>query len=69
MSSRLIRISVLAILLLPCAAKLVAQMPNAYGANITLEAAKKPAAAALAEAAKNKWTMAVAVVDTGGTLV
>jgi uncharacterized protein GlcG (DUF336 family) len=68
-SSRLIRISVFAVLLIPCAAKLMAQMPNAYGANITLEAAKKPVAAALAEAAKNKWTMAVAVVDTGGTLV
>ncbi|NWJ42349.1 MAG: heme-binding protein [Geothrix sp.] len=50
-------------------ASLAAQMPNAYGAPISLEQAKKPAAAALAEAARNKWTMAVAIVDTSGNLV
>jgi uncharacterized protein GlcG (DUF336 family) len=44
-------------------------MPNPYGAPISLEAAKKPAAAALAEAARNKWTMAVAIVDTSGNLI
>jgi len=49
--------------------RLMAQMPNPYGAPISLEEAKKPAAAALAEAAKNKWTMAVAIVDPGGNLV
>ena len=42
---------------------------NAYGPSISLEAAKKAAAAALAEARKNNWTMAVAVVDCGGYLV
>jgi len=47
----------------------LAQMPNPYGAPISLEDAKKPAAAALAEAAKNKWTMAVAIVDPSGNLV
>ena len=52
-----------------CGVNLMAQMPNPYGAPITLEEAKKPAAAALAEAAKNKWTMAVAIVDTGGNLI
>jgi uncharacterized protein GlcG (DUF336 family) len=40
-----------------------------YGPTITLEAAKKAAAAALAEARKNNWTMAVAIVDPAGTLV
>ena len=40
-----------------------------YGASITADAAKKIAAAALAEAKKNNWDMAVAVVDTGGYLV
>jgi uncharacterized protein GlcG (DUF336 family) len=40
-----------------------------YGAPISNENAKKAAAAALAEAAKNHWTMAVAVVDPSGTLV
>ena len=44
-------------------------MPNPYGPPITLEAAKKAATAALAEAARNNWTMAVAIVDPNGTLV
>lgn len=44
-------------------------LPNPYGPPISLEAAKKAAAAALAEAVKNHWTMAVAVVDPSGTLV
>jgi len=40
-----------------------------YGNSITADAAKKIAAAAIAEARKNNWAMAVAVVDTGGYLV
>ena len=47
----------------------LAQMPNAYGPSVTLETAKKVAAPAIAEAAKNNWTIAVAVVDPGGNLV
>ncbi len=47
----------------------VAQMPNAYGNPISLETAKKVAAPALAEAAKNNWTVAVAIVDPSGNLV
>ncbi len=47
----------------------IAQMPNAYGPPIALETAKKVAAPALAEAAKNNWNIAVAVVDPGGNLV
>ncbi len=46
-----------------------AQMPNPYGMPITLEDAKKAAAPALAEAAKNKWAIAVAIVDPSGNLV
>lgn len=46
-----------------------AQMPNPYGPNVTSETAKKVAEAALAEARKNSWTMAAAIVDTSGTLV
>jgi glc operon protein GlcG len=46
-----------------------AQMPNAYGAPISLENAKKAAAPALAEAAKNNWNVAVAIVDPSGNLV
>jgi glc operon protein GlcG len=44
-------------------------MADPYGASITLEDAKKAAAAALAEARRNGWTMAVAITDTGGFLV
>jgi len=44
-------------------------MPNPYGPPISLENAKKAAAATLAEARKNNWTMAVAVTDTAGCLV
>src|SRR5580700_2236017 len=40
-----------------------------YGISISADAAKKIAAAAVAEARKNNWAMAVAVVDTGGYLV
>ena len=47
----------------------LAQMPNMYGAPINLETAKKLSAAAVAEASKNKWTMAVAIVDIAGDLV
>jgi glc operon protein GlcG len=36
---------------------------------LSLAAAKKIAAAAEAEAAKNKWTMAIAVLDDGGHLL
>jgi glc operon protein GlcG len=46
-----------------------AQMSNPYGPPISVDNAKKAAAAALAEAVKNHWTMAVAVVDPNGTLV
>jgi uncharacterized protein GlcG (DUF336 family) len=50
-------------------ASAVAQMPNPYGLPISLENARKAAAPALAEAAKNSWTVAVAIVDPGGNLV
>ena len=46
-----------------------AQMPNPYGAPISLENAKKAAAPAPAEAEKNHWNMAVAIVDPSGNLV
>ena len=39
-----------------------------YGAPITLDAAKKIAAAAEAEAKKNNFPMAIAIVDSSGTL-
>ena len=45
------------------------QMPNPYGSPISVENAKKAAAPALAEARKNNWNMAVAIVDPSGNLV
>jgi uncharacterized protein GlcG (DUF336 family) len=47
----------------------VAQMPAPYGMPIGLENAKKAAAPAIAEATKNNWNMAVAIVDPSGNLV
>jgi uncharacterized protein GlcG (DUF336 family) len=40
-----------------------------YGPPITLEAAKKLAATAQAEAARNHWLMTVAIVDPAGDLI
>jgi uncharacterized protein GlcG (DUF336 family) len=40
-----------------------------YGPDITIEAAKKIAAATLAECQANKWNVAVAIVNTHGSLV
>ena len=69
MSSTFQRITLSMAMLALCGGSLLAQMPNPYGAPISLEQAKKPAAAAKAEAAKNNWTMAIAIVDTSGNLV
>src|SRR5208283_1961459 len=61
--------------LLWCAASASAQQASAnpnltpYGPPVSVEIAKKAAAAALAEARKNNWNMAVAVVDPSGNLV
>jgi uncharacterized protein GlcG (DUF336 family) len=40
-----------------------------YGSSIGLEMAKRLAAPAIAEARKNQWTMAVAIVDISGGLI
>jgi len=47
----------------------VYQMPIPYGAPVSLDNAKKAAAAAVTEATKNGWTMVVAIVDPDGTLI
>jgi uncharacterized protein GlcG (DUF336 family) len=44
------------------------QIPQ-YGANVTLDQAKKALTAADAEARKNGWPVAIAIVDTAGNLV
>jgi len=46
-----------------------AQLPNPYGASVTLDQAKKIAALSVTEAAKNNWKMAIAIVDVAGDLV
>ena len=43
--------------------------PVAYGEPITLEAAKRIVNAAEVFAVANQWTVAIAIVDTGGNLV
>jgi glc operon protein GlcG len=44
-------------------------LPNPYGSAITIDQAKHAAAPAIAEARRNNWLMAVAVVDPAGSLV
>ena len=56
-------------LLVLASAPVLAQLSGPYALPIGLDDAKKVAAPALAEARKNGWTMAVAVVDTAGDLV
>jgi uncharacterized protein GlcG (DUF336 family) len=46
-----------------------AQPRPPYGADVTLDQAKKIAAGAVAESQKNGWRMAIAVVDNHGMLV
>ena len=45
-----------------------AQMPNPYGESISSDNAKKIAALSVAEARKNNWKMAIAIVDIAGDL-
>jgi uncharacterized protein GlcG (DUF336 family) len=47
----------------------LAQQRPPYGAAINLETAKKIAAASAAEARKNNWNVAIAIVDNHGLLV
>ena len=46
-----------------------AQQPTPYGAPMSLDAAKKAMAASEAEARKNNWPVAIAILDTTGSLV
>ena len=56
----------LTVLAMLAAATASAQMPNPYGASVTLETARKIAATAMVEANKSGFKMAIAVVDTAG---
>ena len=54
--------------MLACATVATSQTMS-YGPNINVETAKRLAAPAIAEARKNNWNMAIAIVDTAGDLV
>ena len=69
MSPRVIRSLIILMFALRAANVMAQMMPNPYGPPISLDNAKKVAASALAEAAKNNWKMAVAIVDPAGILV
>lgn len=43
--------------------------PMSYGVSVTMGQAEKMMAAAILEASRNNWLMAIAIVDTGGNLV
>jgi glc operon protein GlcG len=64
-------LALLAVVSLPA----MAQAPFApppqvpYGLSVSTESAKDAAAASIAEAQKNNWKQAIAIVDTGGYLV
>ena len=75
MSQRVLNIAAAAPLLLAVLTALAQAPPTTnsyltpYGPPVTVEMAKKAAAAALAEARKNNWLMVVAIVDPSGNLV
>jgi glc operon protein GlcG len=68
MHRHLLFVALLVAACLPRAAAAQGQ-PTMYGPSIVAEQAKTIAAAAIAEARKNQWTMAIAIVDTAGDLV
>jgi uncharacterized protein GlcG (DUF336 family) len=55
--------------LVSLASPAIAQAPKTNGTQITAEMAKQAAAPAIAEARKNGWKMAIAIVDPAGDLV
>ena len=70
MSARQAPTIVLGIVLAPCLlAGAFAQMPNPYGLSISVEDAQESSCSSFAEAKKNNWAVAVAVVDPSGNLV
>ena len=57
------------VLLLVLTSTLLFAQTEQYGTPITVDVAKRVATAAIAEARKNSFTMAIAIVDTNGFLV
>jgi glc operon protein GlcG len=58
-----------AIMLVTALAAVAQQPPAPYGAPMSLDAAKKAMSASEAEAKKNNWPVAIAILDTTGSLV
>src|SRR5271169_4697759 len=75
MSARPLAKFLLALAFLCCVTAALAQQTppsfylTPYGPPVSVETARKAATAAVAEARKNNWYMAVAVVDPSGDLV
>ena len=69
MSALTIRLTALLALTLGSATLGAQASPLPYGAPVTIDAAKRASAAAMAVARENNWTIAVAIVDAGGILV
>jgi glc operon protein GlcG len=68
MKSRFAHVLAVAVLAFAGFAQAQEQRPS-YGANVSLDQAKRIAAGAAAEARKQNWPMAIAIVDTTGALV
>ena len=68
MKRHVLFVALLVAAFLPRAAAAQGQ-PTMYGTSIGADQAKTIAAAAVAEAKKNQWTMAIAIVDISGDLV
>lgn len=69
MSIRSMSLGAAALLLSLASLSATAQTRPPYGAGINLETAKKVGAAAVAEARKNNWNVAIAIVDNHVMLV
>jgi len=69
MSIKIVGQGAAALLLSLAALSVTAQQRPPYGTAINLDAAKKVGAAAVAEARKNNWNVAIAIVDNHGMLI
>jgi glc operon protein GlcG len=69
MQRRVLALFTVGLMLMVASIAIAQTPPAAYGMPIVLENARKAALAAIAEARKNNFTMAIAVVDTAGNLV
>lgn len=69
MKTKLVAAAIACVLTLSTTHIAAAQDAPPYGTAINLETARKVAAGAEAEARKNNWRMAIAIVDNHGTLV